>query len=134
MNTQEQKNAVRPYVMKLKDLGMGIAMDRPLGDRVMIKPVDPFTDVDRLEKIGLLYAPANAKEQNTPPPTVGEILMIGPQVKDVQVGEIVMFSRYAGMGITIDQGEYKLLHESEIACVLKIANSDAVALIEEDRA
>lgn len=145
MNSNEQRQALgKPYMQKLKDLGMGLSMDRVLGDRILIMPITPFTEMDKVEKAGLLFIPDSAKETNTPPPTVGEVVMVGPDVpfidldnntdQVVKVGEAVMFSRFAGMDIMLDNVAMKLVHVNEIACVLKVKNPDAIELVEDARA
>lgn len=135
MDSREQRQAtIKPYLQKLKDLGAGLTMNRCLGTRVLIMPITPFTDMDRLEKEGLLIMPEKEKETNTPPPSTGEVLMIGPDVTSVQVGEAVMFSRYAGMQIMLDRANMLLVDEREIACVLNVENPDAIQLTEDNRA
>lgn len=169
MNSNEQKKAAgKPYLQKLKDLGMGLSMDRVLGDRVLIMPIVPFTEMDKVEKAGLLFIPETAREQNAPPPTTGQVVMIGPDVpkeawyEGIRVegrvkiremnpaanvadlrrvelpiltpGEIVMFSRYAGMDIMLDKVALKLLHFNEIVCVLKAEDPDAIELVEDNHA
>lgn len=132
MNTQEQKLAQgKPYLQKLKDLGMGFTMDRVCGDRVLIAPIQPFTEMDKVEKSGLLYVPDSVKATNAPPPTTGLVVMMGADVTDFREGEAVMFSRYAGMDIMLDNKAFKLVHANEIACVLKCENPDAIELVEE---
>lgn len=110
---------------------MGIRVSRVLGDRVLVKPVTPFTEMDRLEKEGLLVAPEKAKDQNTPMPTTGVVTLIGVDCNGLQEGDMVMFSRYAGMDIVVDQGDFKLLRYNEIACVLEATNVDAIATLGE---
>lgn len=132
MNSNEQRQSIgKPYLQKLKDLGMGLTMDRVLGDRVLIMPITPFTEMDKVEKAGLLFIPDSAKDTNAPPPTTGEVVMIGPDVNEVvNVGEVVMFSRFAGMDIMLDNVSMKLVHVNEIACVLAVQNPEAVDLID----
>jgi chaperonin GroES len=134
MDTKEQRTVLgKPQVARLKDLGMGLRVGRVLGDRVLVKPVTPFTEMDRLEKAGLLYAPTRDKEANTPAPTTGVVVQLGPDLEmlssesELKAGDMVMFSRYAGMDIVVDQGDFKLLRYSEIACVLEAMNPEAVA-------
>lgn len=143
MNSNEQRQAVgKPYLQKLKDLGMGLEMDRVLGDRVLIMPITPFTEADRMEKAGLIVVPESVKDANIPPPTTGEVVMIGPEVNqegqlpgsEINIGEFVMFSRFAGMDIMLDNVAMKLVHANEIACVLKAKNPDAIQLTEDNRA
>jgi chaperonin GroES len=142
MDAKEQREFLgRPQVQRLKDLGMGLKVSRVLGDRVLVKPVTPWTEMDEVEKKGLLYVPEKVKDQNTPMPTTGVVVMVGPEVPNalnhmedsdlwLNEGDMVMFSRYAGMDIVVDQGDFKLLKYNEIACVLEATNEDAIATLE----
>lgn len=53
------------------------------------------------------------------------------EVLRLKEGDMVMFSRYAGMDIVVDQGDFKLLRYNEIACVLEATNVDAIATLGE---
>lgn len=64
-------------------------------------------------------------------------MLVGPEcvqmgeVLRLKEGDMVMFSRYAGMDIVVDQGDFKLLRYNEIACVLEATNVDAIATLGE---
>lgn len=138
MNSAEQRQAVtRPQLMRLKDLGTGYAMKRVLADRVLIAPIEAFTDVDRLEKEGLIYAPTAVKDTNKPMPTTGKVIMVGPEVpldplnpaQMLVEGDVVMFSKYAGMDIELNGESFKLLRYAEIACVIQETDPGAITLV-----
>lgn len=134
MDTKEVRESMtRPQVQRLKDLGMGLKVGKVLGSRVLVKPIQPFTEMDRVEKAGLLYAPKSVKDANTPLPTTGIVLQLGPLLLPncgVEEGDAVMFSRYAGMDIVVDQGDFKLLQIEEIACTLEMTK-DALEVTTE---
>jgi len=86
----------------------------PLADRVMIKPLDK----EQVSKSGLVI-PDTAKER----PQEGEVVAVGDgRVDDggnkvpmeLKVGDIIVYSRYAGNEWKEDDTEYLILKESEI--------------------
>src|SRR5262245_33594814 len=95
---------------RLKELGSGIKVGRVLGTRVLVKPVTPFTEMDRLEKEGLLYAPKHVKEELTPRPTTGVVVAVGQRVTLVSEGDMVMFSKFAGMDFLIEEEQLRIVH------------------------
>ncbi len=92
---------------------------RPLGDRVVIKALARET----VTRSGIVL-PDTAKEK----PQEGEILAVGPgKVLDngkrtdleVQVGQRVLFARYAGTEIKIEGEDYLILRESDIVGIVE---------------
>ncbi|HET9918473.1 MAG TPA: co-chaperone GroES [Ktedonobacteraceae bacterium] len=91
---------------------------QPLGDRVLVKPLTRET----VTASGLVL-PETAKEK----PQEGEVLAIGPgKVLDngkrvspeVQVGQKVLFAKYAGTEVKMDGQEYLILRDSDIMGVI----------------
>ncbi len=87
---------------------------QPLADRVIIKP----TAKEEVTKGGIIL-PDTAKEK----PQEGKILAVGPgrlsddgkPIKmDVKVGDRVIFAKYAGTEIKVDDEELVILRESDI--------------------
>jgi chaperonin GroES len=92
---------------------------RPLGDRIVVKPLARET----VTKSGIVL-PDTAKEK----PQEGEVLAVGPgKVLDngkrtqleVQVGQRVLFAKYAGTEVKIDNEEYLILRESDIMGIVE---------------
>jgi chaperonin GroES len=92
---------------------------RPLGDRVVVKAISRET----VTKSGIVL-PDTAKEK----PQEGEILAVGPgKVLDngkhvtleVQVGQKILFAKYAGTEVKMDGEEYLILRESDIMGVVE---------------
>jgi chaperonin GroES len=92
---------------------------QPLGDRVVIKALSRET-VTR----GGIVLPDTATEK----PQEGEILAVGPgKVLDngkrvtleVQVGQKVLFAKYAGTEVKMDGEEYLILRESDIMGIVE---------------
>lgn len=93
---------------------------QPLGDRIVIKVVEVK---EEKTKSGL-YVPDTAKEK----PQEGEVLAVGPGARndkgermpiDINVGDKVIFSKYAGTEVKIDGEEYLILSERDILAVIK---------------
>ncbi len=87
---------------------------QPLGDRIVIKAVEQ----DSQTKSGL-YVPDTAKEK----PQEGNVLAVGPGRvtdegkridMDVKVGDLVVYSKYAGTEFTEDGEELLILSERDI--------------------
>ena len=92
---------------------------QPLGDRVVVKPSGRET----VTKSGIVL-PDTAKEK----PQEGEVLAVGPgKVLDngkritleVQVGQKVLFAKYAGTEVKMDNEEYLILRESDIMGIVE---------------
>ena len=82
-------------------------MFRVLDDKVAIIPVlDP-------DKYGSIIIPDSVREDKRP--DQGVVYAIGPNVKDVTVGDHVLFSPYSGSKVTIvDIGVLHVMPESEV--------------------
>ena len=87
---------------------------KPLGDRVVIKP----TPKEEVSKGGIVL-PDTAKEK----PQDGEIVAAGPGrlsedgkriAMEVKVGDKVIYSKYAGTEIKVDDEELIILREGDI--------------------
>jgi chaperonin GroES len=86
----------------------------PLGDRVVVRPIER----EEVTKSGIVL-PDTAKEK----PQEGEVIAVGPgkvtddgkrQAIDVAVGEKVLFAKYAGTEVKIEDEEFLILRESDI--------------------
>jgi len=86
---------------------------KPLADRVVIK----MLEAEETTKSGIILASA-AKEK----PQVAEVVAVGPGgmvdgnnvVMEVQVGDKVLTSKYAGTEVKVDGEEYMILRQSDI--------------------
>ncbi|GLX66321.1 co-chaperone GroES [Paenibacillus glycanilyticus] len=91
-------------------------MIRPLGERVLIEPIEK----EETTASGIVL-PDTAKEK----PQEGKVVAIGSgTLKDgarvaleVQVGDRVLFSKYAGTEIKYDGKEYLIMKESDIHAI-----------------
>ena len=91
---------------------------KPLGDRVVIKPVEP----EERTKGGIIL-PDTAKEK----PVVGEVVAAGPGRKsddgktialEVKVGDKVLYGKYSGTEVTVDSQELLIMRESDIFAIV----------------
>jgi len=87
---------------------------QPLGDRVVIKAIER-EEITR----GGIVLPDTAKEK----PQEGEVVAVGPGrltedgkriAMEVEVGERVIYAKYAGTEIRLDDEEFIILRESDI--------------------
>lgn len=91
---------------------------KPLSDRVVIKNVETETTT----KSGIVLAGA-AKEK----PQMAQVLAVGPggvvdgkEVKmQVQVGQKVIYSKYAGTEVKLDGEEMIIVRQSDILAVVE---------------
>ena len=92
---------------------------RPLADRVVIKPLER----EEMTKSGIVL-PDTAKEK----PQEGTVEAVGSgrynertgeRIKlDVEVGDRVMYAKYAGSEVKIDETDYLILSEKDILAVV----------------
>lgn len=90
---------------------------KPLGSRLVVAPIEK--EVETFAG-GELVLPDTAKEK----PQQGEVLAVGPGDRDdagnyipmdVEVGDTVVFAKYAGTGFKTDDGkEILILRESDV--------------------
>lgn len=93
---------------------------RPLGDRVLVQPIEQEETIAG----GALVLPETAKEK----PQHGEILAVGAGAKDdqgnriamdVAVGNRVLFAKYAGTEIKLDNQKLLIMKETDILGILE---------------
>ncbi len=83
---------------------------RPLGDRVFV------TYTEELERTaGGIYVPDSAREK----PQRGTIEAAGQDVENVKVGDQVLFDKYSGTKIKIDNDDCLILKEEDILGVFE---------------
>ncbi len=87
---------------------------QPMGDRLVVKPIQS----EEKTKSGI-YIPDTAKEK----PQEGKVIAVGPGrmteegkriPPDVEVGDIVIYTKYGGSEIKIDGEELIIMRESDI--------------------
>jgi chaperonin GroES len=82
---------------------------KPLKDRVFVSYTEELS-----KTAGGLYIPDSAKEK----PQSGMIEAVGEEVKQLKVGDKVLFDRYSGSKISIDNTEYLIVKEEDVLGIL----------------
>lgn len=92
---------------------------KPLADRLVVKPLEQ----EEVTPSGIVL-PETAKEK----PQKGEVLAVGPGSRndegehvtmEVKVKDTVLFAKYAGTEIKMDDEKLLILRESDILAVLE---------------
>ena len=91
---------------------------RPLSDRVLVKPIEKV----EVNKGGIII-PDTAKEK----PQEGEVVAVGTGKRDeegklipmdVKAGDKVLYGKYSGSEIKLDDVEYVIMHQEDILGIL----------------
>ena len=90
----------------------------PLGDRVVLKQ----TEKEETTKSGIILA-AKAQEK----PVTAEVIAVGPGgmvdgkevTMQVKVGDQVIYSKYAGNEVKLDEDEYVIVKQSDILAIVE---------------
>lgn len=87
---------------------------KPLGNRVLVKPVQE----EEVTKAGIIL-PETAKEKKAE----GEIIAIGNGEKiekfNLKIGQRVLFGKYAGDELKIDDQDYKIIGHDDLLAVIE---------------
>ena len=92
---------------------------RPLSDRLLIKIID-----DTQQSQGGIFIPDSAKEK----PQKGEVVAVGEgktndkgekEPMGVNVGDIILYAKYAGTDIKMDGVEYKILSIKDALAIVE---------------
>lgn len=94
----------RHYIMKLV----------PLADRVVLKQLEAETKT----KTGIILT-SSAQEK----PQEAEVVAVGPGTDDVKmevtVGQKVIYSKYAGTNVKMEEKEYIIVKQSDILAIVE---------------
>ncbi len=91
---------------------------KPLADRVVVQALD-----EAEQTRGGLYIPDTAKEK----PQQGKVVAVGPGklseqgerlAPDVEEGDTVLYGKYSGTEVTVEEEDYLILRESDILAVI----------------
>ncbi|MDD4796655.1 MAG: co-chaperone GroES [Eubacteriales bacterium] len=91
---------------------------KPLGDRVVIKNVE----LEETTRSGIVL-PGSAKEK----PQMAEVVAVGPGgnvdgkdiVMSLEVGQKVIYSKYAGTEVKLDKEEYIIVRQSDVLAIIE---------------
>ena len=88
-------------------------MIKPLADRVVIEPKSAET-----QTASGLYIPDKAQEK----PQQGTVVAAGPGKTDepmeVKVGDVVLYGKYSGTEVTVDDKKLLIVRQSDILAIL----------------
>ena len=88
-------------------------MIKPLAGRVLIEPKEAET-----KTASGIFIPDTAKEK----PQQGTVIAVGPGKKDepmeVKVGDVVLFGKYAGTEVAVEEKKYLIVKQSDILAIL----------------
>jgi len=79
---------------------------RPLGERIVVKPLR-----QKEKTQGGIYLPETASKDK---PQQGEVIAIGPDFKGVKKGDTVIFAKYGGTEIKVENEEYLVLAADDV--------------------
>ena len=91
---------------------------KPLSDRVLVKAIEK-----EQERKGGIIIPDTAKEK----PQEGEVIATGPGKRDdqgklipmdVKPGDKILYGKYSGTEIKMDDEEYLIMHQEDILGIL----------------
>ena len=92
---------------------------RPLGDKIVIKVIE-----DAEQTSGGIFIPDSAKEKSQK----GEVIAVGQgkmnekgerEPMDVNVGEIVLFAKYAGTDVKVSDETLKIMSVSDVLGIIE---------------
>ena len=92
---------------------------KPLGDRVLVKPLEEEEQIK-----GGIIIPDTAKEK----PQRGEVVAVGDGKADdsgkkielsVKKGDLVLYGKYGGTDVRLDDVDYLILSEGDILAVIE---------------
>lgn len=87
---------------------------KPLADRVVIEPMAAET-----KTASGIYIPDTAQEK----PQKGKIIAVGTGTKDeemkVKVGDVVLYGKYAGTEININNEKFLIMRQSDILAIIE---------------
>ncbi len=93
---------------------------RPLHDRILVERLDE----DESTSSGGIIIPDSAKEK----PQQGKVIAVGNGKKkddgtvvplDVKAGDRILFGKYSGNDVKVDDNEYLIMREDEVLAVIE---------------
>lgn len=92
---------------------------KPLHDRILVKRLE-----EKEVKKGGIIIPDTAKEK----PQEGEVIAVGPgkigddgkrQPMDVKAGDKILFGKYSGSEVKLNDEELLIMREEDVLCILQ---------------
>ena len=88
---------------------------QPLDDRVLIEKAQD----DNEQKVGSIIIPDTAAKEK---PTMGKVVAVGTDEdlkENIKKGDTIIYSKYAGDEIKVDDKEYMIIQRSDILAIVK---------------
>ena len=91
---------------------------RPLHDRILVQRIE-----EEEQKVGGIIIPDSAKEK----PQQGKVVGVGAGkadkdgkriALDVKEGDTILFGKYSGSEVTLDDSEYVIMREEDVFAIL----------------
>ncbi len=86
---------------------------KPLGDRVLVEPQEA-----EVKTASGIIIPDSAQEK----PQKGRVVAVGSGTKDVEmevkVGDFVLYGKYSGTEIKVDNADYLIMRQSDILAIV----------------
>jgi len=89
---------------------------KPIGENLLIEPIN-----EDVQKVGSIYVPDSATEKQNQ----GTVVAIGDSVNDeeskqkINLGDVVLFAKFAGSEVEYSNKEYILLSKSDILAIIE---------------
>jgi len=84
---------------------------KPLGKRIVVRPLKQEEKTE-----GGIYLPETASKEK---PQEGKVTAVGSEFKGVKVGDTVVFAKYGGTEIKIEDEDYLVLGEDDVLGVIE---------------
>lgn len=84
---------------------------KPLKDRVVVR----YSEEEIEKTAGGIYVPDVAKEK----PQKGTVEAVGSEVKELKAGDAVLFDKYSGSKIKLNDTEYLIIKEEDILGIIE---------------
>ena len=85
-------------------------MIRPLAERIVVK----LSAADEVSKGGIVI-PDSAQQQRQQ----GTAVAVGKDVKEIVAGDLVLFNKYSGAEVIVDEQTYYVVKEEDVLAVVE---------------
>ncbi|VEU82244.1 GroES family chaperonin [Acholeplasma hippikon] len=83
-------------------------MLKPLNEYVVLS----FEKVESKTESGIILSTSEKDK-----PSIGNVVALGPKVKDIKVGDKVVYQTYSGTKVKFDEKEYLIIKEENILAI-----------------
>jgi len=84
---------------------------QPLADRVILQPLENDKTTE-----GGIFLPKAENEK----PMQAKVVGVGPEVNQVKIGDLVVYSKYGGMGVNIgEENNFVIVKQEDILAIMK---------------